>query len=106
MRFFVLKIWELNGYGLSLALDQELALYQYTKLFSAMPHYDIIAPSLHLFHALTGCDTVSSMLGIGRKKAWTCWMRNVENFCQMFAFLNLASSFTSIYQLQEFVMAL
>ena len=33
-------------------------------------------------------------------------MRNVENFCQMFASLNLVSLFTSIYQLQKFVMAL
>ena len=33
LRFSVLKIWELNGYGLSLAKDQELALYQYIKLF-------------------------------------------------------------------------
>ena len=30
---FCLKIWELNGYGLSLAVGKELALYQYTKLF-------------------------------------------------------------------------
>ena len=58
------------------------------QVVSAMPHCDIIAPSLPLFHALTGCDTVPSMLGIGKKKAWTCWMRNVENFCQMFATLN------------------
>ena len=76
------------------------------QVVSAMPHCDIIAPSLPLFHVLTGCDTVSSMLGIDKKKAWTCWMRNVENFCQMFTSLNLATSFTSIYQLQEFVMAL
>ena len=33
-------------------------------------------------------------------------MRNVENFCKMFASLNLACFFTSIYQLQEFAMAL
>ena len=71
-----------------------------------MPHRYIIAPSLPLFHALTGCDTVSSMLGIAKKKAWTCWKRNVKNFCQTFISLNLASSFTSIYQLQEFVVAL
>ena len=27
-----------------------------------------------LFHALTGCDVVSSMLGIGKKTAWNAWV--------------------------------
>ena len=38
------------------------------QVVSAMPHCDIIAPSLPLFHALAGFDTVSSMLGIGKKR--------------------------------------
>ena len=33
-------------------------------------------------------------------------MRNVESFCQMFASLNLTSSFASISKLQNFIMAL
>ena len=74
-------------------------------MLGMIPHCDSMSPCLPLFHALTGCDTVSSMLGIG-KKAWTCWMRNVESFCQMFASLNLTSSFASISKLQNFVMAL
>jgi hypothetical protein len=28
---------------------------------------------LPIFHALTGCDTVSSMAGIGKKTAWSTW---------------------------------
>ena len=29
--------------------------------------------TLPLFHALTGCDTVSSFVGIGKKTAWAAW---------------------------------
>ena len=29
--------------------------------------------NLPLFHALTGCDTVSSFAGIGKKTAWAAW---------------------------------
>ena len=29
--------------------------------------------TLPLFHALTGCDTVSSFAGIGKKTAWAAW---------------------------------
>ena len=29
--------------------------------------------ALPMFHALTGCDTVSSFVGLGKKTAWTTW---------------------------------
>jgi len=29
--------------------------------------------ALPLFHALTGCDVVSAMFGIGKKTAWNAW---------------------------------
>ena len=29
--------------------------------------------ALHMFHALTGCDTVSGYVGHGNKTAWTIW---------------------------------
>ena len=32
------------------------------------------ARALPLFHALTGCDTVSSFTGRGKKTAWAIWM--------------------------------
>ena len=32
------------------------------------------AKALMMFHALTGCDTVSSFRGRGKKTAWTAWM--------------------------------
>ncbi len=31
------------------------------------------AQALPMFHALTGCDTVSSFVGHGKKTAWTTW---------------------------------
>ena len=32
-----------------------------------------ISATLPLFHALTGCDTVSSFAGIGKKTSWAAW---------------------------------
>ena len=29
--------------------------------------------ALHMFHALTGCDTVSGFVGHGKKTAWAVW---------------------------------
>ena len=34
--------------------------------------------SLLLFHALTGCDQVSSFAGRGKKKAWNTWKQYGE----------------------------
>ena len=34
--------------------------------------------ALPFFHAFTGCDTTSSMLGIGKKSAWNAWMNFPE----------------------------
>ena len=31
------------------------------------------AKALPMFHSLTGCDTVSSLVGNGKKMAWTTW---------------------------------
>ncbi|KAG1665347.1 AP-4 complex subunit mu-1 [Nymphon striatum] len=44
--------------------------------------------SLPLFHALTGCDTVSSFLGCGKKTAWDVWMTFDESTT---AFLELTT---------------
>ena len=29
--------------------------------------------ALPLFHALSGCDTISHILGCGKKKVWAAW---------------------------------
>ncbi|MES9879449.1 MAG: hypothetical protein ABW185_01030 [Sedimenticola sp.] len=50
------------------------------KNFMNIPVHDIaqhLGPqksiSLPLFHALSGCDTTSALLGIGKKTAWAAW---------------------------------
>ena len=34
--------------------------------------------ALPFFHAFTGCDIVSSMMGIGKKTAWNAWVKFPE----------------------------
>uniref|UniRef100_UPI00358F0BB1 uncharacterized protein n=1 Tax=Myxine glutinosa TaxID=7769 RepID=UPI00358F0BB1 len=47
------------------------------------------AKALPIFHAITGCDTVSSFAGRGKKTAWAVW----ETFPEVTnAFLDLASA--------------
>ncbi len=50
------------------------------KHFMNIPVHDVaqqLGPdkslSLPLFHAISGCDTTSSFLGIGKKTAWAAW---------------------------------
>ena len=50
------------------------------KHFRHLPTHEIAiglgptkARALPMFHALTGCDTVSSFVGHGKKTAWTTW---------------------------------
>ena len=42
-----------------------------------------------MFHAITGCDTVSSFAGRGKKTAWDVWMSHNEDTG---VFLNLTAS--------------
>ena len=37
-----------------------------------------ICKALPLFHALTGCDTVSHFLGYGKKTAWSAWQNTPD----------------------------
>ena len=48
--------------------------------FRSLPAHDIAvalgrekSAALPLFHALTGCDTVSAFVGYGKKSAWSTW---------------------------------
>ena len=41
---------------------------------------------LPLFHALTGCDTVSHLLGCGKKTAWSAW-QNTTGLTEAFTML-------------------
>ena len=46
---------------------------------------------LLIFHSITGCDTVSAMFGIGKKKAWQLW-QTYDQITKTFVNLSLASS--------------
>ncbi len=47
------------------------------KYFRHLAAHNIAGPkkaqALPMFHALTGCDTVSSFVGHGKKTSWTTW---------------------------------
>ena len=51
--------------------------------------------NLPLFHALTGCDTVSSFAGIGKKTAWAAWNVYPE-VTEAFEELHMADPITQI----------
>ena len=65
--------------------------------FRKIPVHDIAkalgskAKALMMFHALTGCDTVSSFYGKGKKSAWTAWM----------AYPVITNTFTSLLEKPE-----
>ena len=59
------EIWISSGTGKHL---RHLAAHEYTKKIGQQK-----AKALPLFHAITGCDTVSCLGGKGRKTAWDVW---------------------------------
>ena len=52
-----------------------------------------IAYNLPFFHAFTGCDTVSTFCGIGKKTAWKAWM-NFRDVDQSFLLLSTMTAIT------------
>ena len=42
------------------------------------------AQALPMFHSLTGCDTVSSFVGHGKKTAWTTWNALTDALLKLF----------------------
>jgi len=45
-----------------------------------------VSESILYFHAFTGCDTVSTFSGVGKKGAWNAWMkfREIDEvFCKL-----------------------
>ena len=49
---------------------------------------------LPLFHAITGCDVVSAMFGIGKKTAWNAWIAYPEVTDTLIAITQDPNSFT------------
>ena len=68
----------------SLDIDELWICYGVGKHFRYIAAHTIAtlmkerAKALMMFHALTGCDTVSSFRGRGKKTAWTAWLAYPE----------------------------
>ena len=58
--------------GWPLELDLILGIYLSMKLLLANMDPRICA-TLPMFHAFTGCNTVSAYCGRGKKTAWNTW---------------------------------
>ena len=54
----------------------------------------VASHGLLFMHAISGCDTVSSFYGIGKKTAWAVW-RSLPNLHEIFARLSNAPSMIS-----------
>ena len=68
----------------------------------------VASDGLLLMHAISGCDTVSSFYGIGKKTAWAVW-RSLPNFHEIFARLSYAPSMISrndMEAIEEYVVLL
>ena len=61
---------------------------------------------LPFFHAATGCDTVSSLLGIGKKMAWKVFIKHLEYFTELFSPFSCMSSQAQLATIQHFFIAL
>ena len=76
---------------IALALFNQLELEKLNVVFGKGKHYQVIpvhticntlgvdkCSSLLLFHSLTGCDSTTSLLGIGKPTAWKNWLASTE----------------------------
>ena len=61
----------LNELWLSFGTGSSLRYIPVHEVVAEMEHW--ICATLPMFHALTGCDTVSSFCGRGKKTAWNTW---------------------------------
>jgi len=67
------------GHYHALGIDELLVSFGFGKHFRHIPIHAIAnnigmkANALMFFHAISGCDTVSSFLGHGKKSAWLAW---------------------------------
>jgi hypothetical protein len=65
------------------------------------------AGGLPAFHSITGCDTVSSLFGKGKKTAWTVWQQNPDVTWALRALSSSPRVVTDeIFSIQEFVVKL
>ena len=57
--------------------------------------------ALPFIYALTGCDTVSSMLGIDKKTAWSAWQASPETTDTLVAICQNPTRFTLLSQYMQ-----
>ena len=96
----------------ALSLDELWVAYGVKKHYRLIPTHTIAnslgenkAKALLFFHAFTGCDTLSSFSGIGKKTAWDTWT-NFPDITDTFLSLSQEPSSVSdenVCQLERFV---
>jgi len=97
---------QINKLWIEFGVGENMCHIPVHDIISSLPQSKMMCASLPLFHAITGCDTVSSFFGFGKKKSWDCWMLNLFEFCDLFTSFNFSSSSSSIKDMQKFVIAL
>ena len=81
-RLSITELWVTFGTGRGF---RHLAAHEMAKILG--PERCIALP---MFHAFTGCDTVSSFFGRGKKTAWDTWM-NFNDITSAFCVLAATS---------------
>lgn len=78
------KLWVAFGTG---------SHFRYFEIHIIAEKLDMeVSQALPFFHAFTGCDTVSSFAGKGKRTAWAAWMAYPEATASFVALTNLPSS--------------
>ena len=80
------ELWVGFGTGKSY---KDISIHHISQLLGPQ-HYKV----LPLFHAITGCDVLSAMFGIGKKTAWNAWIANQEVTDTLIAITQDPNSFT------------
>ena len=67
-----------------------------------------IFPAFPAFHAFTGCDTISSFLGCGKKSAWQAWGQfpDLTNVFKCLSNLDIAVVNNEMEILEEYTVSL
>ncbi len=86
---FLLLPFSRNSISPIFGLDLEVA--RPTKTSQSMTCIQVT--SLPLFHAFTGCDTTSQLLGCGKKTAWAAWENMPEITETLLALMEDPNSF-------------
>ena len=104
----IAMFYQINPDELWLAFETK-AHFRYIPIHEIINGMDpIVCKTLPVFHAFTGCDTVSAFGGRGKKTAWNTWkvFPNVTKAFKDLLLLREDISVTSMSLLQQFVVLL